>query len=255
MFNTDELLGIAGLSEMAHGELQPGVQAKVLVVSDELNTARIWCQILNEKNMDTTLLGSPEETLQVWSEAIPDLVVIDSYSVEFDSISLVRQLREQGVVPIILLTASNNETHVLEAYRAGVDECVIKPVSPALLLAKVKAWLRRTWTMPAESLDVIQVGGLQLDPAKRQVMTDEQQTINLTTLEFRLLHLLMTHPGWVLTTEDIVQKVWGFHGNGDSNLLKNVVYRLRRKVDPDQGNPRYIHTETGLGYKFLDTNG
>jgi len=241
------------VSELVRGELQPGLRAKVLLVSDEHNTARIWCSILNEKNIDTTLLSSPAEALQVWSEAIPDLIVIDAYADEFGGVSLAGQLREQGVVPIILLTAINNETHLLEAYQAGVDECVIKPVSPALFLAKIKAWLRRSWTMPAESLDVIQVGGLQLDPTRRQVTTDDQQNISLTNLEFRLLHLLMTHPGWVLTTEDIVLKVWGNYGNGDSNLLKNVVYRLRRKIDPDHNNPRYIHTEAGLGYKFQDT--
>jgi DNA-binding response OmpR family regulator len=231
---------------------QPGVQAKVLLVSDDYDSARIWCHILNEKNIDTTLLSSPGEALQVWSEMIPDLIVIDMYSREFDGVSLVSQLREQGVVPVLLLTAINNETHILEAYQAGVDECVVKPISPALFLVKVKAWLRRSWSMPAESLDPLQVGGLRLDPTRRQVTTENEQVIKLTNLEFRLLHLLMSHPGWVITTEDIVQKVWGYYGNGDSNLLKNVVYRLRRKVDPDPGSPRYIHTEAGLGYKFQD---
>jgi DNA-binding response OmpR family regulator len=234
--------------------MQPGLQAKVLLISDDYSTARIWCHILSEKNIDTTLLSSPAEALRVWTEMIPDLIVIDAYGRDFDGIDLVDKLRQQGVVPIILLTANNNETHILEAYRNGVDECVIKPISPALFQSKVKAWLRRSWSMPAESLAVLQVGGLQLDPTRRQVTTNDQEIINLTNLEFRLLHLLMSHPGWVMTSEDIVMKVWGYHGNGDTNLLKNLVYRLRRKIDPDHGNPRYIHTEAGLGYKFQDTS-
>ncbi|MCJ7536972.1 MAG: response regulator transcription factor [Anaerolineales bacterium] len=241
------------MNDFVLSNTQPGMQAKVLVISDDHDSARIWCHILNEKNIDATLLGSPEEALQVWSEMIPDLIVIDIYSRGFDGVGLVGQLREQGVMPIILLTAINNETHILEAYQAGVDECVVKPISPTLFQAKVKAWLRRTWSMPAESLDMLQVGGLRLDPTHRQVTTEDERVVKLTNLEFRLLHLLMTHPGWVLTSEDIVQKVWGYHGNGDSSLLKNVVYRLRRKIDPDPGNPRYIHTETGLGYKFQDS--
>jgi DNA-binding response OmpR family regulator len=241
------------MGDLIFRSTHPGVQARVLVVSDDHSTARIWCHILNEKNIDATLLSYPAEAVQVWSEMIPDLIIIDSYTQEFNAVDLVSQLRKQGVVPIILLTAINNETHILEAYHAGVDECVIKPVSPALFQVKVKAWLRRSWSMPAESLDVLKTGGLQLDPTRRQVITDDQQTISLTNLEFRLLHLLMTHPGWVMATEDIVLKIWGYHGNGDSNLLKNVVYRLRRKIDPDQGNPRYIHTEAGLGYKFQDS--
>ncbi|MGB7093120.1 MAG: response regulator transcription factor [Anaerolineales bacterium] len=241
------------MNDFVLSNTQPGMQARVLVISDDHDSARIWCHILNEKNIDATILGSPEEALQVWSEMIPDLIVIDIYSRGFDGVGLVGQLREQGVMPIILLTAINNETHILEAYQAGVDECVVKPISPTLFQAKVKAWLRRTWSMPAESLDMLQVGGLRLDPTHRQVTTEDERVVKLTNLEFRLLHLLMTHPGWVLTSEDIVQKVWGYHGNGDSSLLKNVVYRLRRKIDPDPGNPRYIHTETGLGYKFQDS--
>ena len=227
-------------------------QAKVLVVSDDYDSARIWSFILKEKNIDAVILSSPKEVLHVWSELIPDLVVIDMLSSEFDGISLVSQLREQAIVPILLLTPRNNETHTLEAYQAGVDECVVKPISPALFLVKVKALLRRTWSMPAESLATLQVGGLRLDPTRREVITENEEIIKLTNLEFRLLHILMTHPGWVLTTEDIIQKVWGYYGNGDSNLLKNVVYRLRRKIDPDPANPRYIHTEVGLGYKFQD---
>jgi len=136
------------VNEAINGDVLPGLQAKVLLISDDYSTARIWCHILNEKNIDATLLGSPEEALQVWSDTIPDLIVIDTYAREFDSIGLVRQLREQGVVPIILLTAINNETYILEAYQAGVDECVVKPVSPALFQVKVKAWLRRSWSMP-----------------------------------------------------------------------------------------------------------
>ena len=107
------------------------MRAKVLLISDEYNTARIWCNILNQKNIDTTLQSSPADVLQSWSEAIPDLIVIDAYADEFDGLTLASQLREQGVVPIILLTAVNNETHILDAYQAGVDECVIKPISPA----------------------------------------------------------------------------------------------------------------------------
>jgi len=228
------------------------MEAKVLVICDDYDSARTWSYILKEKNIDNTLLSSPAEALEVWSELIPDLIVIDMYFSEFDGIGLVREIRQQGVVPILLLTPNNNETHILEAYQAGVDECVVKPISPALFLVKVKAWLRRSWSMPAESLDTIQVGGLCLDPTRRQVTTRDEQVISLTNLEFRLLHLLMTHPGWVITTEDIVQKVWGYYGNGDSTLLKNVVYRLRRKVDPDPSNPRFIHTESGLGYKYQD---
>ncbi len=229
-----------------------GIQAMALIVSDDYFDARIWSAVLKEKNIHTAALSFAEDILQAWFDVIPDLIVIDLHNEESEGISIVSKLREQGVVPIMLLTPLNNESHILDAYRAGVDECVVKPVSPAVFLAKVEAWLRRTWSMPAEGLDTVNVGGLQLDPTRRHVIAENEAIVKLTNLEFRLLHLLMSHPGWVFKTEDIVQKVWGYYGNGDSNLLKNVVYRLRRKIDPDPGNPRYIHTEAGIGYRFQD---
>jgi DNA-binding response OmpR family regulator len=228
------------------------LQARVMLVSDDLNSAHLWTYVLQESHIESFLANSTKEALQQWAEKVPDLIVIDMYSYEFDGIDLVSQLRELGVVPILLLTPVNNETQILQAYNAGVDECVVKPVSPILFLLKVKAWLRRTWSMQAESLDVIQVGGLKLDPTRRLVSDENGQVTKLTNLEFRLLYLLMTHPGWVLTTEEIILKVWGYYGDGDSTLLKNVVYRLRRKIDPDPNKPRFIHTEAGSGYRYQD---
>lgn len=227
----------------------PGVDVKVLVVSDDPDTGRIWSYLLREKGLGVQLASSAEEALRIWNEYIPDLIVIDTHF-DLDGIQATLLLRAEAIAPILLFTPHNNEAHILEAYHAGVDECAVKPVSPALFWVKVRAWLRRAWTVPAEGLDSLQAGALRLDPAKRQVMLGTEEAIKLTNLEFRVLHLLMSHPGWVMKTDDIVQRVWGFYGNGDSNLLKNVVYRLRRKIDPDPNNPRFIYTEAGLGYRF-----
>jgi DNA-binding response OmpR family regulator len=204
---------------------------------------------LREKGLGVQLATAAEEAVLQWEEHIPELIVIDTL-LDLDGIQATRRLRAETVVPILLLTPRNNEAHILEAYLAGADECAVKPISPALFWAKVRAWLRRAWTVSADSLDCLQAGALRLEPTQRQVIRGEGEVIKLTNLEFRLLHLLMSHSGWVLKTDDIVQRVWGFYGNGDSSLLKNVVYRLRRKIDPDPQNPRYIHTEAGLGYRF-----
>ena len=137
-----------------------------------------------------------------------------------------------------------------EAYQAGVDECVAKPVGPALFLAKVKVWLRRSWTVPAETLEVVQSNDLYLDPYARQVKRASGERVRLTNLEFRLLYLLMKNPGRILESDYIVGLVWGYHGEGNSHLLKNLVYRLRRKIEPDPNHPLYLHTEPGVGYRF-----
>jgi len=227
----------------------PGMEVRVLVASDDPDTARVWAYLLREKGLSVQLAASTGEALRLWEEQIPDLIVIDTHS-DPEGLQTLGQLRAETIVPILFITSRNDEAHILEAYQAGADECAVKPVSPALFWAKVRAWLRRTWSVPAEGLDSLQTGELRLDPAHRQVVLGQEQVVKLTNLEFRVLHLLMSHPGWVMNTDDIVQRVWGYYGNGDRDLLKNVVYRLRRKIDPDPQNPRYIFTEAGLGYRF-----
>lgn len=232
-----------------NGRFDTAYEVKVLVVSDDQETGRVWSYILREKGLFVILTSTAAEAMQIWADQIPELIVIDTHS-ELDGIQLTTELRKETIIPILMFTPRANETHILEAYQAGVDECAVKPISPALFWAKARAWLRRSWTVPAEGLDSLQAGELRLDPSRRQVTIAEKNAIKLTTLEFRVLHALMSHPGWVLKTEDIITRVWGYYGSGDSNLLKNVVYRLRRKIDPDPNHPRYIHTEAGLGYRF-----
>jgi two-component system KDP operon response regulator KdpE len=102
----------------------------------------------------------------------------------------------------------------------------------------------------AESLEVVQVSDFKLDPQSRQVLKPPEKGIRLTNLEFRLLYLLMKNPGRILEAEFIVDRVWGYHGEGNSHLLKNLVYRLRRKIEPDPNSTSHILTEPGMGYRF-----
>jgi DNA-binding response OmpR family regulator len=134
----------------------------------------------------------------------------------------------------------------LEAYQNGVDECVVKPISPAIFLAKIIAWSRRSW---AEPMTPRQTGQLRLDPSHRSAMAANKQEIKLTNLEFRVLHLLMSRPGYVFPAEEIIQTVWG--AEGDVILLKNVVYRLRKKLEEEGGNANLIKTWPG-GYSFVE---
>lgn len=231
-------------------QFAPRVNAKVLIVCDEPDTCQIWAHSLRQKGIEAISAGSAELALQQWADEIPDLVVIDVNTPHLDGIALCQHLREETILPILLFTPRNNESHILEAYQAGVDECAAKPVSPALFLAKVKVWLRRSWTVPAESLEAVRIHDLFLDPYARQVKRAAGDSVRLTNLEFRLLYLLMKNPGRILETEYIVERVWGYHGEGNSKLLKNLVYRLRRKIEPDQNHPVYLHTEPGTGYKF-----
>ena len=226
------------------------LNAKVMIVCDDADTCQIWAHCLRQKGIEVITFGSADAILRQWDDEIPDVVVIDVSTQQLDGIAICQRFREESVIPILLLTPHNNELHILDAYRAGVDECVPKPVSPALFMAKVKVWLRRSWTVPAESLEVVQISDIKLDPHKRQVTRGPDKGIKLTNLEFRLLYLLMKNPGRILETEYIVQRVWGYHGEGNSHLLKNLVYRLRRKIEADPNTALHIHTESGIGYRF-----
>ncbi len=224
------------------------INARVLFVSDDLETAQLWAFGLNQKGLETVVARSAREALDYWAKDTYDLIIINVYSAQIDGIELCRCLRTEIVNPILLFTHSSDESYLLAAYEAGADECVVKPIGVRLFLAKVMAWLRRSWTVPAEALDTVQAGELRLDPARRQLTKPDETVVKLTNLEFRLLHLLMTHQGQVLETNTIVERVWGFSGSGDSTLLKNVVYRLRRKIEADPGQPRYLQTMAGEGY-------
>ncbi len=226
------------------------MNAKMLLVSDHPETGRIWAYALSQIGVEVVVVGSAEETLDQWAKEPFDLIIIDVSTPQLDGIDLCRRLRAEAIIPILLMTPRGGEAHLLGAYQAGVDECIVKPISPSLFLAKVKIWLRRSWTVPAEALDSLQVGDLQLDPARREVVTPTGAAVKLTNLEFRLLHLLMSHRGQVLDSNLIIDRVWGYTGGGNTVLLKNVVYRLRRKIEPDPTQPRYIQTVTGEGYSF-----
>lgn len=224
--------------------------ARALLVSDDAETAQTSAFALGQRGLEVVLVGSVEGALHKWAAETFDLILVDEHTPQFDGVDLCRRMRAEAVNPILLLTSDGGEAHLLEAYQAGADECIAKPISLQLFLAKVMAWLRRSWTVPAEALDNLRAGDLQLDPTRRELVTATGAVINLTNLEFRLLQLLMSHPGQVLESDLIVDRVWGYTGGGDSVLLKNLIYRLRRKIEPEPSQPSYIETVAGEGYTF-----
>ena len=227
------------------------MSGRVLLITDNLEMGRVWTYALGQKAVEAVIASSFEEAIERWTLETFDLLVIDVYTAQFDAMDVCRRLRAEAANPVLLLIQGQEPGHVLEAYDAGVDECIVKPIDPSVFVAKVRAWLRRSWTIPAEALDALQAGDLRLDPGRREIVTADGAVVKLTNLEFRLLQLLMSHRGQVLETGVIVDRVWGYSGGGDSILLKNVVYRLRRKIEVDPSQPRYIRAVAGEGYTFL----
>jgi DNA-binding response OmpR family regulator len=224
---------------------------RVLLVSDEPNSGRIWAYALQQMGLEVVLTSSSQDALEEWLMGGFDLLVIDVHTSEWDGIDLCQRVRAEAVNPILLFTPQREEADILEAYQAGVDECIVKPVSPLLFLAKVQAWLRRSWTLPVAAADCLQAGTLRLDPARRELVMASGPAVRLSALQFRLLYLLMNNEGQVFPPDLLIDRIWGHAGEGDITLLKNLVYRLRRKIEPDPEQPCYIQTVAGEGYAFL----
>ena len=222
---------------------------KIFVVCDLMETAPVWGYILKHKGMQVVLKSDVDQAVEHWTNAAPDLLVIDIDTEKRDPVELYRSFRSVIMVPVLLFLPSHHETHILDAYAAGVDEVVVKPISPPIFLAKIVSWLRRSWIVPADEFTLLKSGKYRLDPNQRALIGPDEIDIRLTNLEFRLLHLLMGRPGHIFAAEDIIQSIWGGYGSGDPVMLKNVVYRLRKKIEADPTHPVTVQTRPG-GYVF-----
>ena len=222
---------------------------KILIVSNLQTTSPLWAFNITQPRWNLTVEPDPMRAVQQWAELLPDLIVcdIDSESV---SIETVTKLRDQATLPILLLTSNHAKNFILDAYEAGVDECILKPIELALIEVKLKAWLRHSSNVPVDVLEALTVDDLHLIPADRVVVLGHETPVHLTNLELRLLYYLMGRPGRTLTTEELCYRVWSHHSAGDPATLKNLVYRLRRKIEADPTHPHYLHTVAGVGYRF-----
>ncbi len=226
------------------------VEAKTLIIYDDAASGLIWSGALKAARIDATTIHIGSTIITFWSEFLPDLIVIEDFDGEPEELALCVRLRREATVPILLLTTHLDEEFHLPAYQAGVDECIALPVNPQLFVAKVQAWLRRTLTLPTSTLDTVSVGGFQLEPAGRRLTTASGRTFRLTNLELRLLLVLMTAGDRAIDQAVLIERVWGPYGGGDAVMRKNVVYRLRRKLEPEPHRPRHLLTVDQTGYRF-----
>ena len=221
---------------------------KILFISNGQPTVS-WALPFIRQYLQVVVEPRPDQAFLRWADEAPDLIIIDIEPMEPLALKIIDQLREQVVIPILVLGSDPRNKFMLEAYEAGVDEYILKPIEPALLHAKIKAWLRRTWSIPVGMLDALRVGDIRFLPAERTLILEDQPPIRMTNLELRLMYYLMSHAGRTITPEELCQRVWGTDREVSKTTLKNVVYRLRLKLEPDPANPHYIRTVAG-GYQF-----
>jgi DNA-binding response OmpR family regulator len=223
---------------------------KVLVVDDEPTIVEIVARYMERAGYETYEAADGPEALRLAELHRPDLVVLDLMLPGIDGIEVMRQLhaRPGPHVAVILLTARGEESDRLVGLRDGADDYVVKPFSPAELVARVDAVLRRV-APPSDELPPIERGGLRVEPATRRVLLDGEE-ISLTQREFDLLAYLAANPGQVFSRDQLMEAVWGHSFFEDTSTVTVHVRRLRAKLDDDPSMPRFIETVWGLGYRF-----
>jgi DNA-binding response OmpR family regulator len=221
-------------------------KSRVLIICDQSDTAPLLGYMIREKGLNAIIETSVQRAIERAMEVTPDLIIIDVNAPHSERIQLAKKYRSLSKKPILLFLPTHHESEILEAYHAGVDECIVKPISPAIFLAKITSWSRRSVPIQTSPLGAPQ---LKLDSAKRLARTPEGDEIYLTNLEFRLLRLLKNRPGYVFQNEEIIRTVWGITDTSDQTALKNVVYRLRKKLGAKR--EYMIQTAPG-GYSFQD---
>ncbi len=226
-------------------------RGRVLVVDDEPTIAEIVSRYLERAHYETRVAADGHAALARASTWHPDLVVLDLMLPGLDGLEVMRLLREGGGprVAVILLTAKGEETDRIDGLRLGADDYVVKPFSPAELVARVDAVLRRNETSDDTREPPLHFDGLEIDLAGRRVLVAGEE-VTLTQREFDLLAFLAQHPGQVFTRDQLMEQVWRFSFYSDTSTVTVHIRRLRAKIEPEPAQPRFIETVWGVGYRF-----
>ncbi len=183
---------------------------------------------------------------------LPDLVLLDIMMPDIDGFEVLKIIRETSTVPVIMLTAKGEEDDRVRGLELGADDYVTKPFSPRELVSRVRAVLRRTETVGAASHGLIEVDDrLKLDFDRREIWVDDE-LVKLRPTEYRLLYHLVQNAGWVITHDQLLAKVWGYEYRDEPHYVRLYINYLRKKLEEDPANPKYILTERGVGYRFVD---
>ncbi len=232
-------------------------QRYILVVEDEEDIVKLLSFHLEKEGYRVESRGNGREALELIQDKLPDLIVLDIMLPEMDGLEVCRRLRgnqKTASIPILILSARNEEFDKVLGLELGADDYMVKPFSVRELVARVRAMLRRLEQQgqPArenEAEEVLTLSGITLYPEQHRVtVNDEAKT--LTHKEFLLLHLLMANAGKVLTREILLDKVWNYEVEVDTRTVDVHIRYLRQKIEPDPANPIYIETVRGVGYKF-----
>jgi DNA-binding response OmpR family regulator len=224
---------------------------RILVVDDDAPSVKMISFLLREEGYEVSSTDNGVSALEIIDRTEPDLVILDVMMPHLDGFEVCRRIRQKLDVPIIFLSAKGETVDKVAGLQLGADDYLAKPFEPAELMARVKAVLRRAEVFAVEDTQSrLVVGDVTLDPVSNRLHFADGRTMELTPIEFRLLHCLMRNAGRILSHALLMNAVWGYDYEGYSNQIAVYIRRLRMKIEADPDNPKYLTTARGLGYKF-----
>lgn len=225
---------------------------RILVVDDEERMVRFIRLNLEHDGFRVTESFNGNQAINSVRSALPDLVLLDVMMPDLDGFEVLRVIRETSNVPVIMLTAKGEEDDRVRGLELGADDYITKPFSPRELVSRVRAVLRRTESTTSMTHGIIEVDEhLKLDFDRREVWLDGK-LVQLRPTEYRLLYHLVQNAGWVVTHDQLLAKVWGYEYRDEPHYVRLYINYLRKKLEADPANPKYILTERGVGYRFVD---
>ena len=231
------------------------IREKILVVEDEKSIAHFISTVLNSNGYEAMRARTGQEALSMVSSHCPDLIILDLGLPDMDGMDLLKNIRSWSGLPIVVVSARSHERDKVAALDAGADDYLTKPFGTAELLARVRTAIRHTRTVSANTEIALQgtysVGDLVVDFNKHQALV-KGENVKLTLSEFRIVSLLAKHAGKVLTYDFIMKELWGPRAGGDNQILRVNMANIRRKIEENPAEPKYLFTEVGVGYRIAE---
>jgi two-component system KDP operon response regulator KdpE len=225
---------------------------RVLVVDDEERMVRFIRMNLEHDGFQVSEAFNGKQAIQRLRDVNPDLLLLDVMMPDLDGFDVLEMIREISSVPVIMLTAKGEEDDRVRGLELGADDYVSKPFSPRELVSRVKAVLRRTEAASGSMHGLLEIDDrLKIDFDRREIWL-EGKLVKLRPTEYRLLYHLVQNAGWVVSHDQLLQKVWGYEYRDEPHYVRLYINYLRQKLEKEPASPRYILTERGVGYRFVD---